>query len=133
MISFWIFQYCFYYSFTLYYYAINFFERWIVAIPSLRVSNSLDPDQARHYVGPGLGPNYLQRLSADDKLLLADKELNTKQFLNTTFWLKPWLKSTSFGSNFFHMAKYAFFPCLSYHWAEVSIITILYMYNMLLI
>ena len=31
-----------------------------------RVSNSLDPDQARHLVGPDLGPNYLGRLS-DDK------------------------------------------------------------------
>ena len=28
--------------------------------------NSLDPDQARHFVGPGMGPNSLQRLSADD-------------------------------------------------------------------
>ena len=27
---------------------------------------SLDPDQARHFVGPDLGPNCLQRLSADD-------------------------------------------------------------------
>ena len=25
---------------------------------------SLDPDQARHYVGPGLGPDFLLRLSA---------------------------------------------------------------------
>ena len=32
-----------------------------------RVSNSLDPDQARQNVGPGLGLNCLQRLSADDK------------------------------------------------------------------
>ena len=31
-----------------------------------RVSNSLDPDQARHYVGPDLGPNGLQMLLADD-------------------------------------------------------------------
>ena len=30
------------------------------------VSNSLDPDQARHFVGPDLGPNCLQWLSADD-------------------------------------------------------------------
>ena len=30
------------------------------------VSNSLDPDQARHFVGPDLGPNCLQMLSADD-------------------------------------------------------------------
>ena len=35
-------------------------------IYSIRVSNSLDPDQARHFVGPNLGPNCLQKLSADD-------------------------------------------------------------------
>ena len=29
-------------------------------------SNSLNPDQARHFVGPDLGPNSLQRLSEDD-------------------------------------------------------------------
>ena len=28
--------------------------------------NSLDPDQARHFVGPDLGPNCLQKLSADE-------------------------------------------------------------------
>ena len=33
---------------------------------TIRVSNSLDPDQARHFVGPDLGPICLQRLSADD-------------------------------------------------------------------
>ena len=32
----------------------------------IRVSNSLDPDQARHFVGPDLDPNCLQKLSADD-------------------------------------------------------------------
>ena len=36
---------------------------------TISVSNSLDPDQARHFVGPDLGPNCLQRLSADDKSL----------------------------------------------------------------
>ena len=30
------------------------------------MSNILDPDQARHFVGLYLGPNCLQRLSADD-------------------------------------------------------------------
>ena len=30
------------------------------------MSNSLDPDLARRVVGPDLGPNCLQRLSADD-------------------------------------------------------------------
>ena len=32
----------------------------------MRMSNSLDPDQARRFVGPDLGPNCLPRLSADD-------------------------------------------------------------------
>ena len=30
------------------------------------VSNSLDAEQARHFVGPDLGPNCLQKLSADN-------------------------------------------------------------------
>ena len=34
----------------------------------IRVSNSLDTDQARRSLGPDLGANWLQRLSADDKL-----------------------------------------------------------------
>ena len=33
---------------------------------TIRVPNSLDSDQDRHYVGPDLGPNCLQRLSTDD-------------------------------------------------------------------
>ena len=33
---------------------------------SIRVSNILDPDKARNFVGPDLDPNCLQRLSADD-------------------------------------------------------------------
>ena len=31
---------------------------------AIRVSNNLDPDQARQFVRPDLGPNCLQRLSA---------------------------------------------------------------------
>ena len=52
----------FFYFFTLYYCAI-----FISLDSTIRVSNSLDPDQARHFVGPVLGPNHLQRLLADDK------------------------------------------------------------------
>ena len=33
---------------------------------TIRVSNSLDPDQAQHFAGPDLGPNCFQRLSTDD-------------------------------------------------------------------
>ena len=32
---------------------------------TIRVSNSLDPDQARHYVGPDQGSNCLQKLPVD--------------------------------------------------------------------
>ena len=39
-----------------------------------RVSNALDPDQDRQNVGPDLGPNSLQRLSAYD---------NSKERVNT--------------------------------------------------
>ena len=38
-----------------------FFKKFLSGIPS--VSNSLDPDQARHFVGPGLGPNCFQTLN----------------------------------------------------------------------
>ena len=34
------------------------------------MSNSLDPDQSQHSVSLDLGPNCLQRLSADDKISL---------------------------------------------------------------
>ena len=37
------------------------------------MSNSLDPDQARHFVGPDLDPNCLQRLSADDRFTCRQK------------------------------------------------------------
>ena len=33
---------------------------------NIRVSNSLDPDKAIHFVEPDLGPNCLQMFSADD-------------------------------------------------------------------
>ena len=35
---------------------------------TIRVSNNLDPDQVRHFVGPDLGPDCLQRLLADAKV-----------------------------------------------------------------
>ena len=49
------------------------------------VSNSLDPDQAQHFVRPDLGsqgPDCLQTLSADDTLVHVVKELH-KQFCFT--------------------------------------------------
>ena len=51
-----------------YYNIVPYFTLWIVDFfNTISVSNRLDPDQARHFVGPDLGPNCLQRLSADNK------------------------------------------------------------------
>ena len=58
------------------FFKITIFEKFLIFSKSLflknsfrnttRVSDSLDPDQARHFGGPDLGPNCLQKLSADD-------------------------------------------------------------------
>ena len=48
-----------------FFYFLNIlFQNILSRIPSM--SNNLDPDQARPFVGPDLGPNCLQKLSADD-------------------------------------------------------------------
>ena len=71
---------------------------------TIPLSNSLDPDQAQHFVGPDLGPNCLQRLSAT-KVAPSGQRVKYKTNVDTTFWLKPWLKLISFDSNFSHLAK----------------------------
>ena len=48
---------------------------------TIKVSNSLDPDQARHFVRPDLGPNCLQRLSADDTSRLRVNASSQNSFL----------------------------------------------------
>ena len=54
----------------------NFSKNYIRNIN--RVSSSLDPDQARHTVGPDLGPNCLPMLSADNT---SRQELKVEWFL----------------------------------------------------
>ena len=50
------------------------------------MSNSLDPDQAQHFVGPNLDPNGLQRLSADDT---SRQRVNDQVFLSVFHtWVK---------------------------------------------
>ena len=49
------------------------------------MSNGLDADQDRHYVGPDLGPNCLQRLSAEDKVA-ANKE--RVKLIHSVLWIK---------------------------------------------
>ena len=46
---------------------LTFFSKLTFSKKSFRnTTNSLDQDQARHFVGPDLSPNCLQRLSADN-------------------------------------------------------------------
>ena len=54
------------------------FRKILSGIPS--VSNSLDPDQARQFVGPELGPNCLQKLSAED---ISRQRVNTKELVTS--------------------------------------------------
>ena len=75
-------------------------------------------------VGPDLGPNCLQRLSANKmsgwiwvqtvckgyqqatKVTPSGQRVKyKKKLVDTTFWLKLWLKLISYGYNFFHLAK----------------------------
>ena len=101
LIRIWVFKYCFYYSFRLlillcHIYSLDacfFFN-------TIRVSNSLDLDQAPHFVGPDLDPNCLQR---QQKSPLVSEELNTKQLFGSNLGLTK--KFISYGSNCFHFAK----------------------------
>ena len=66
---------------------------------TIRMSNSLDQDQARKYVGPDLGPNCLQMLSAVNRqqkslkrtILLSGQNLG-KLAPTFSIWLKCWLQ-----------------------------------------
>ena len=44
----------------------SFFQKKNIILRISSVTNSLAPDQARHPVGPDLGSNFLQKLSAGD-------------------------------------------------------------------
>ena len=80
---------------------VPYFTLWILNFfVTIWVSNSLDLDQARHVV-PDLGPNCLQPgYQQTTKVApIVGKELNTKQHVDTTLWLKPWLKFISIGSS----------------------------------
>ena len=106
LISFWIFQHCFYYSFTLYHCAIFSILNagFFLLIPSgcQTVWIHIRPDILSGLIWVQSVCKGYQQMP---KSLLTGKELNTEQLLDTTFWLKPWLKSISFGFNFFHLAK----------------------------
>ena len=68
------------------------------------MSNSLDPDQARHFVRPGLGPSWLPRLSVD-KRYLVNFEVDTWHSL---LHEPPKVKSTCY--------VYIFKPAMTIAW-----------------
>ena len=69
LISFWIHFSNFSFFILSHFITVPYFTLWMLDFFStIWVSNSLDPDQARHFFGPDLGPNCLQRLSADIKI-----------------------------------------------------------------
>ena len=79
-----------------------YFTLWVLDFfNTIRVSNSLDPDQTRQNVGPDLGPNCLYRSSAENKSRPNGQGV---KYINNVLIL-PWLKFISFGSNLFHSAK----------------------------
>ena len=49
------------------------------------MSNRLDPDQDRRYVGPDPGPNCLQRLSADAKVVASKERVQTQLLVKSTW------------------------------------------------
>ena len=51
------------------------------------MQNILDSDQARHFIGPDLGPNCLQRLSVDDTSKQRVKVGVVLGKLNITSWI----------------------------------------------
>ena len=59
---------------------------------TIRVSNNLEPDQARRYVGPDLVPNYVERLSADDTSWQRVKKSSFEQLKNFVFSTKNYNK-----------------------------------------
>ena len=73
-----------------------------------RVSNSLDPDQARHYVGPDLVPKCLQKLSADDTRRQRVNPYSTNIFvLKLTFAFHvSRIFSNALQSTFYHGSKH---------------------------
>ena len=53
------------------------------------MSNSLDPEQVKHFVGPGLGPNCLERLSADNTRIYRKRYVKSHDPINPLLSFVP--------------------------------------------
>ena len=63
----------------------NQLYRNIISGITIGVSNSLDPDQARHFVGPDLGANCFQRLSDDDNTAVGKELIRPGSIMKSMF------------------------------------------------
>ena len=88
---------------------VPYFTLWMLNFfNTMRVSNSFGSrsgqTKCRAWSGSKL---FAKAISREQKSPLACKELhvNTKQLVDTTFWIKPRLKLISFGSDLFHLAQ----------------------------
>ena len=60
------------------------------------MSNSLDSDQARHFVRPDLGPNCFQKLSADETIRQRVNKLYNSFYLYEPEYAAPKLRKKNF-------------------------------------
>ena len=82
---------------------------------TIRVSNSLDSDQARHNVGPDLDPNCLHRLSADGTSRQIVKVYCQLTLVQSFFW--SW-KCCLFLSTVYILAKSSSLPHAFYQFSS---------------
>ena len=78
----------------IFFFIINFFKKNLSGIPS--VSNSLDPDQARRFVGPDLGPNCHQQMT---------KVATSRERVNVNSQRSLWHLKDSHKFNFYCLVK----------------------------
>ena len=83
----------------------------------------MDPDQSGHPVGPDLGPNCLEKLSADDKAAASKERVNKEVNLNSNsyscfrdliFHAHAYLRPGAYRDSFFthtRLGFLVFYPC----------------------
>ena len=101
LISFCIFKYCFYYSFTHYYCAIFYsLDAGFFLSGLIRVHTVCKGYQQTTKCRAGSGFKLFAKVIYNSRQQKWAKELNAKKNVDNTFWLKPCLKLISFGYNF---------------------------------
>ena len=79
---FFLFSFFFFFFFFFFLTSVDFYFNFIKKNTSfrntIRVSNSLDPDQSRRFVGPDLGPNGLQSYQQTTNFATSGLRVNAK-------------------------------------------------------